>query len=181
MMLKKSIAYVIILVLVASCYKYKEPEKPKNLISKANMVKILIDLKLLSIINGPDVKVLDSNHVQVENYIYQKYQIDSAQFALSNNYYAFYVEDYEDIYNRVKDSLEALSKLYKKLEEEEIIVKKKADSLKLLIEKDSLKIVKIDSLKLDISKDSIKEIKASINKNKRLIKPISNTDIQRQQ
>jgi len=144
------------------------------------MVKILIDLKLLTTINGPDAQVLDSNRVDVRTFIYQKYQIDSAQFASSNSYYAFYVDDYEEIYNRVKDSLEALSKLYKAQEEQELKDKKTQDSLRLIKEKDSLKLGIKDSLGLDIKKDSLKDIRAEIRRKKSLIKPISDTDAQPQ-
>src|SRR5690606_28575963 len=98
-MLKTFIPYTIVLLFVVSCYKFKEPEKPKNLISKAEMVNILIDLKLIaSVTAADDIKVLDSNNIQSKKYIYKKYNIDSTQFALSNNYYAYHLQDYEEIY-----------------------------------------------------------------------------------
>ena len=138
-MLKKNIPYIIVLLFVVSCYKFKEPEKPKNLISKADMINILIDLKIIaSVTNGDDIKVLDSNNVQSEKYIYKKYNIDSTQFALSNNYYAYHLEDYEEIYTKVKDSLEALSKFYEVLEQEELKEKRTQDSLQAFINKDSI-------------------------------------------
>lgn len=124
---------------VVSCYKFKEPEKPKNLIPKADMVNILIDLKLIaSVTAADDIKVLDSNHVKSEKYIYKKYNIDSTQFALSNNYYAFHLKDYEDIYTKVKDSLEALSRFYEDLELKELKEKRTQDSIKSLTENDVL-------------------------------------------
>ncbi|WP_100614092.1 DUF4296 domain-containing protein [Confluentibacter citreus] len=139
-MLKKFIPYTIVLLFVVSCYKFKEPEKPKNLISKADMVNILIDLKLIaSVTAGDDIKVLDSSNIQSEKYIYKKYNIDSTQFALSNNYYAFHLKDYEEIYTKVKDSLEALSSFYEALELKELEEQRKNDSLKLLVNKDSIK------------------------------------------
>lgn len=133
MKLRKIIPYSIVLLVFVSCYKFKEPEKPKNLISKADMVNILIDLKIIaSITAGDDVKVLDSNQVQSQKYIYKKYNIDSTQFALSNNYYAFHLKDYEDIYFKVKDSLEALSRFYEDLELKELKEKRTQDSLKAI-------------------------------------------------
>jgi hypothetical protein len=131
--LRKIIPYSIVLLVLVSCYKFKEPQKPKNLISKADMVNILIDLKIIaSITAGDDVKVLDSNQVQSQKYIYKKYNIDSTQFALSNNYYAFHLKDYEDIYFKVKDSLEALSRFYEDLELKELKEKRTQDSLKAI-------------------------------------------------
>ena len=132
MKLRKIIPYSIVLLVFVSCYKFKELEKPKNLISKADMVNILIDLKIIaSITAGDDVKVLDSNQVQSQKYIYKKYNIDSTQFALSNNYYAFHLKDYEDIYFKVKDSLEALSRFYEDLELKEL-KERTQDSLKAI-------------------------------------------------
>ncbi|PKQ44909.1 DUF4296 domain-containing protein [Confluentibacter flavum] len=159
-MLKKLIPYIIVLLFVVSCYKFKEPEKPKNLISKADMVNILIDLKLIaSITAANDIKVLDSSNVQSEKYIYKKYNIDSIQFALSNNYYAYHLEEYEDIYTKVKDSLEALSSFYDALELKELDEQRTKDSLKSLAKN-----------------DSIKEINAKEEMKRRLIKPVSDTD-----
>jgi hypothetical protein len=131
---KRFSPYIIVLLFVGtSCYKFKEPEKPKNLISKADMVNILIDLKLIaSVTAANDIKVLDSNYVQSEQYVYKKYNIDSTQFALSNNYYAFHLKDYEDIYTKVKDSLEALSRYYEDLELKELKERRTQDSIKAL-------------------------------------------------
>lgn len=132
--MKKFSPYIVVLLfVVTSCYKFKEPEKPKNLISKADMVNILIDLKLIaSVTAANDIKVLDSNYVHSEQYVYKKYNIDSTQFALSNNYYAFHLKDYEDIYTKVKDSLEALSRYYEDLELKELKERRTQDSIKAL-------------------------------------------------
>ncbi|WP_100610184.1 DUF4296 domain-containing protein [Confluentibacter lentus] len=155
-MLKKFIPYTIVLLFVVSCYQFKEPEKPKNLISKAEMVNILIDLKLIaSVTAGDDIKVLDSNNVQSEKYIYKKYNIDSTQFALSNNYYAYHLEDYEEIYTKVKDSLEALSSFYEALELKELKDQRTKDSLQSLMDKDSIEAI---STKTDIKGKLIKPI-----------------------
>lgn len=124
----------MVLLVVVSCYKLKEPEKPKNLISKSDMVNILIDLKLIaSITAAGDIKILDSNNVRSEKYIYNKYNIDSLQFAISNNYYAYHLDDYEAIYKKVTDSLEALSRFYEEVEVKELKEKRSQDSLRSLV------------------------------------------------
>lgn len=97
------------------------------------MVNILIDLKIIASITAvDDIKVLDSNNVQSKYYIFKKYNIDSTQFASSNNYYAFHLKDYEDIYAKVQDSLEALSRFYEDLELKELKEKITQDSLKAI-------------------------------------------------
>ncbi|MBU3822099.1 DUF4296 domain-containing protein [Flavobacteriaceae bacterium XHP0103] len=115
-MLKKIITYIVITAFLVSCYQLEKPKKPNDLISKTEMVNILVDLKLLTSINGQNTKVLDSNNVDVDNYVYKKYSIDSMQFVLSSNYYASNLDEYIDIYEKVKDSLDALSEYYMELE-----------------------------------------------------------------
>ena len=80
------------------------------------MINIIIDLKLIASSNGSNKRILEDNGVYSDDYIYKKYHIDSLTFASNNNYYSFYINDYEAIYNKVKDSLEALNEFYKELE-----------------------------------------------------------------
>ena len=68
--------------------------------------------------------------------IWQKYNIDSLTFALNNNYYAFYINDYEEIYNKVKDSLTLLKTTY-----DELLLQEEAEAKKKLKIKDSLKLI----------------------------------------
>ena len=158
MMLKKSVIFFGVILLVISCYRLKEPKKPGNLISEHEMINILIDLRLISSANGTNKRVIDSLKIDSDTYVYNKYKIDSIQFAESNNYYAFHIEKYEAIYNKVKDSLEALSKFYKELDEKEEADKKKRDSLNLIAQ---------DSLRERIVKDKSE---------KGLIEPVSDID-----
>ena len=51
--------------------------------------------------------------------MFTKYNIDSLQFALSNEYYTFHIEDYDEIYKKVEDSLNTLKKTYEALLKEE--------------------------------------------------------------
>ena len=59
-------------------------------------------------------------------------EIDSLQFALSSDYYAFYIDDYDDIYKKVRDSLKLLKELLEKQEEIEMEEKMKRDSINAL-------------------------------------------------
>lgn len=186
MILKRFIIYLGIVLFVTACYQYNKPVKPKNLISKKNMVDVLIDFKLISSANSVNRKIMENHGIYSESYIFKKHNIDSLQFALSNEYYAFNIKEYEEIYTNVKDSLEELQDIYKKLElveEAEAKAQKKKDSINnaLFKGKDSLTIIKIkDSLKIIIRKDSLnktlleKEFKGVEN----LISPVSDTDSQ---
>jgi CRISPR/Cas system-associated protein Cas5 (RAMP superfamily) len=128
-MFKRLTLLICIALLLTACYKYNAPEKPENLISKGKMANILIDLKLIRSINGNNKRILDSNNVKPAQYVYKKYNVDSLQFALSNNYYAFYVDDYEEIYIKMYDSLESLKEKFTLLKQEEANAKRIADSL----------------------------------------------------
>lgn len=186
-MIKKLSIYLSTIVLVTSCYKFDKPDKPKNLIPKEQMVNILLDIRLLSSANGSNKIILENNNIYQNTYIYNKYQIDSLQFALSNNYYAYYVKDYKAIYAKVKDSLDVLRNEFKALEEQERIEKRAADSIARLKKKDTLKpnidsqdfLRKRDSLKSLVVKDSLTE--ALLQKKFEegtLIEPVSENDSQ---
>ncbi|KJD33838.1 hypothetical protein PK35_03560 [Tamlana nanhaiensis] len=158
MKLKTVIALFSVLVFLG-CNKIKAPEKPDNLISKEKMVAILIDSKIIGAASSVDKRIMKENGVDVNTYIYEKHNIDSLQFALSNNYYAFHVKDYKNIYEQVNDSLEALKAAFKVQEAEEWknTTKKEEDSIKAIqATKDSIDFAaKTGKSKIEINKDSI--------------------------
>jgi hypothetical protein len=181
MIFKRFILFILLVFTILSCTKLKGPKKPKNLISKDKMAAILIDAKLLTSANSANKLVMRDAGVNLNNYIYEKHHIDSLQFALSNNYYAFHVEDYEEIYNNVIDSLERLKAALKEIEAEEwkVQTKREEDSLaKILKEKEQQKPQKIkDSLKVKKLNDSLKIddvlLEKSIEEIEDLIEPIA--------
>ena len=69
------------------------------------MVDIIYDLTILQAMRGNFQAKLDSNNIDVANYVYKKYKIDSLQFANSNRYYASDVASYNRMYNRVNERL----------------------------------------------------------------------------
>ena len=192
MILKRLSLFLGIILVATSCYQYNKPEKPKDLIPKEQMVNILIDAKLLTSANGKNKKILESNNLKPEAYIYRKYNIDSLRFATSNNYYSYYAEEYNEIYSKIKDSLEVIQNIYtelnkKEIEEKEIIRKndsiklakemeKKKDSFNPLKFRDSMKVVKDSIIRLSKNKDSLAKIKIQKDLEEGLIKPVSDTD-----
>ena len=117
---------------LVSC-EQKAIEKPDNLIEKEKMDDIIYDLTLLQAMRGGYQATLDSNKVDVANYIYKKYKIDSLQFANSNRYYASDVAAYNRMFNRVNERLIAnkikADTLAKR--EEKLNLKKSTDTLKV--------------------------------------------------
>ena len=112
MVLKKTVALLSICSTVMACQgRFK---KPKNLIPKDKMVNILVDVELIKAARVVNRKAVDSLGID-NNYIFNKYHIDSLQLATSNSYYAYHAEEYAPVYTKIADSLEALQKKYKAL------------------------------------------------------------------
>ncbi|WP_042244368.1 DUF4296 domain-containing protein [Jejuia pallidilutea] len=158
-MIRKKLLVLFCIVLgVSSCYQYNKPEKPKNLIPKEQMVNILLDLKLIGAVTGRDKEVLDSAKVVPESYVYKKYNIDSAQFANSNAYYTYYMKEYAEIYEKVKDSLSKLKTYYTDILDRELKEKRKADSLKAA--KRELEALELDAEIIDTEEEEPRLIDA---------------------
>lgn len=137
-MTKRLCFLICILGLSFSCNPVEKPKKPENLIARNKMVDILLDVFIINAAKGTEKKTLENNNVTPDDYIYKKYQIDSLQFAKSNEYYAYDIKVYESIINEVESKLNAKKIRYQEeidLEEERI--SKRLDSIKKI--GDSLK------------------------------------------
>ena len=116
------------LFLLGACKnnKIERPEKPENLISKDQMVDIIYDMSLISAAKGVNKKIIENRGINPEQYIYEKHEIDSLQFALSNEYYAYDIKTYQELYDRVKQKLEIDKKRFNSMIDSE---KTKSDSI----------------------------------------------------
>ena len=137
----KRILIFLIAVSIIGCNYADKPIKPDNLISKDKMVDILYDVFVINAAKGTSKRILEDNGIYPEDYVFKKHQIDSAQFAQSNEYYGFHVEEYESIitrledrFNRDKDTFQA------KIDKEKEDKQRKKDSIKKL--SDTIKIDK---------------------------------------
>lgn len=103
--MKKTISILIILAVFVSC-KEEVVEKPDRLIPKESMVNIMYDLSLLEAIKYQNPNSLEVHKIDPSAYIYEKYKIDSLQFAQSNKYYASDYTGYKDMYDQISKRLE---------------------------------------------------------------------------
>ena len=103
--MKKILLIVIAFIICASCRK-QVVAKPDNLIPESQMVDIIYDLSLLEAIRTQRPMSLDRHNLDPRTYIYNKYKIDSVQFAQSNKFYAGDVGRYKRIYEAVDKRLE---------------------------------------------------------------------------
>ena len=120
------------LLALFGCHESIEsPAKPDNLIPEDKMVDIMYDVFLLNSAKGVNKKLLELNGIYPENYVFEKYGIDSTQFANSNNYYAYDTKTYESILERIKERINVEKKKYEAVEKvEEETRMKRADSIK---------------------------------------------------
>ena len=100
-------------------------KKPDNLIAEDKMVSILKEMAIVNAAKGTNLGKLRDNGIEPTNFVFEKFEIDSAQFVDSNRYYASKPLLYEAMYKKVESDLED-QRL--KLEAE----KKVRDSLNLL-------------------------------------------------
>ncbi|WP_417876396.1 DUF4296 domain-containing protein [Winogradskyella sediminis] len=129
-MLKRFSIILVLGILILACNGLQRPKKPDHLISKSKMTDLLYDLYVLNAAKGVNRLTLEKNNLDPEIYILKKHNIDSAQFAESNNYYAFDTETYKEIVDEVKERLESEKEYFEAIRDKETdSIKKRRDSI----------------------------------------------------
>jgi hypothetical protein len=126
----KKLLFLLVFLMVVSCAE-KVVEEPENLIPKEKMVDILHDLAILNATKTTIGAKLDESGIDIMEFLYKKYQIDSTQFSESDLYYASLPLEYQTIYTEVETRLD---KRQKAMEE---ATEKKNDSIRKANEKRS--------------------------------------------
>ncbi|WP_418500758.1 DUF4296 domain-containing protein [Flagellimonas sp.] len=126
----KKLLFLLVFLMVVSCAE-KVVEEPDNLIPKKKMVDILHDLAILNATKTTMGAKLDESGIDIMEFLYKKYQIDSTQFSESDLYYASLPLEYQAIYTEVETRLD---KRQKAMEE---ATEKKNDSIRKANEKRS--------------------------------------------
>lgn len=109
--MKQFIIIIFLLVFISSCTSNTIYKKPENLISKDQMVDLLVDLQLA--LGAKAVKNKDGKRkVEYMHLVYEKYGIDSTRFSESNFYYTTNIDDYNKILKKVKKRLDNMKKEY---------------------------------------------------------------------
>ena len=99
------IIFSILIFAFAACNSKTEIPEPEKPIEKEVMEKILYDLAVLQALKSYSPDKLSKNSINSKTYIYQKYKIDSLQFAQNSKYYASDIEAYKLMYQKVSDKL----------------------------------------------------------------------------
>ena len=129
--MKLRLSLILVCCLAIGCNKNIRPEKPDSLIAKDQMTNILYDLYVINGAKNVNRALLEKEGFEPEQYVFRKYNIDSLQFAKSNNYYAFDPEEYREIVEEVRLRLEVEKDKTQELQKaEQMNNKRRQDSIK---------------------------------------------------
>ena len=106
MNIKKSI--FLLFIFIFSCNQIGNNNPPKNLIPPEQMSIIMVDIILMKNIIRDQYAIKEKQALMVPQYIYNKYDIDSAQLASSQNYYAQNPKKYAPVFKVVQEQLKKL-------------------------------------------------------------------------
>lgn len=147
------------------------------------MIDILTELSIVNAARNFNKQKLEDLGINPDEYIYNKYKIDSLQFERSSDYYADNYLEYDRMYDSVKVRVERLKTKLDSLRDIEIAIRdsiaavkkdstKVADSLRDIVKMDSLDIEKFMKERFK-AKDSMFKKKDSLKlkKNDSLIAP----------
>ena len=148
----KKIIFIAIIIFGCNNVSQKNPI-PENLISEEKMIDVIYEMTLISVSKGVNRRVLENNGVVPEKYIFNKYNIDSLQFTLSNQFYSNHLETYLRIYNRVKEKLEE----NKEIISDSIEIYKKTNAKRSLDIKEMKNFKIVDSIKKNRSRTPLKK------------------------
>ena len=138
----KSILVLLLIVSYTSCQDVKKPEIPTDLISQDIMVDILTDVYISNASRNVNNKLIIKRNLQLDSIIYNKYNVDSLQFVVSNTYYSSDLRTYGNLLTQVQNVL--------------VLLKKEKDSIyKIVFKLDSIKNIEIRAQKLIANKQKI--------------------------
>lgn len=139
--MRSAVAIVSFLILMVSCQNVDRMKKPKNLIPQDKMVDVLVEVSLLQAARNYNKVMLEEKGINPERYIWDKYDIDSLQFATSSQYYAQNYRQYERIYDQAKEKLEGYRVHYDSLEQ---IARQERDSLRAIGKDEPLEFKRVE-------------------------------------
>ncbi|MDC0622635.1 DUF4296 domain-containing protein [Flavobacteriaceae bacterium] len=145
---------IIILIFVLGCNNsLTQKPIPIDLISQEKMVDIIYDMTLINVAKGVNKSILENNGIIPEQYLFNKYSIDSTLFARSNEYYSNDLKTYQMIYDNVKIKLEKNKNIIS--DSIDILKQISGELSKKLIKESKINKILIDTIKID----SISKIK----------------------
>jgi len=105
--MRKVIASLCILFVLIACESKVNYQRPDNLLSKKRMADLLFDMHIAAATSNLSNLKLEKNRNYM-SLIYEKYGIDSTEFAINNLYYTSNIDEYEEIFEVLEKRLKIL-------------------------------------------------------------------------
>ena len=115
----KRFIIIILFLFLFSCLQLRETNPPKNLIEQELMSKIMLDVILMKNIKRNGYAVKEKRNLLVDQYILQKYGVDSLQFNTSKSFYSKNPKEYIYVFEVIEAKLNELRDSIQKIEIEE--------------------------------------------------------------
>tara|TARA_A100001011_G_scaffold137493_1_gene145021 strand:- start:224 stop:583 length:360 start_codon:yes stop_codon:yes gene_type:complete len=112
----KRFIIIVLFLFIFSCSQHRETNPPENLIGQELMGKIMLDIILMKNINRNGYAIKEKRNLLVDQYILQKYGVDSLQFNQSQNFYSKNPKEYTYIFEMVQFKLNELRDSLQKIE-----------------------------------------------------------------
>ena len=110
--------------LVLSCSNNPVP-KPDNLLDEEVMVNIIFDISFLQAADVSFSYKLAESNIKMDQYIFNKYKIDSITYRQNKRYYASDPQKYKNIYRKVVERIEQEQEKIKEEQEKNKVASKK--------------------------------------------------------
>ena len=107
---------IILFLFLFSCLNHKKTNPPEDLIEQELMSKIMLDVMLMKNINRNGYAIKEKRNILVDQYILQKYGVDSLQFYQSQDFYSKNPKEYTYIFEKVQSKLNQLKDSLQKIE-----------------------------------------------------------------
>ena len=101
----KQVLFLFVSLFALSCSKNPVP-KPDNLLDEEVMVNIIYDISILQATDGSMSQKLTEYNIKMDQYIFEKYKIDSITYRENQRYYAADARKYKKIYKKVIERFE---------------------------------------------------------------------------
>ena len=112
----KRFIIIILFSSLFSCSQFKDKNPPDNLIGQELMSKIMLDVILMKNIKRNGYAIKEKRNLLVDQYILQKYGIDSLQFDKSQDFYSKNPKEYTYIFEIIQFKLNELRDSLQKIE-----------------------------------------------------------------
>src|SRR5690625_1071613 len=109
--MKQYSLFLILKLGLMACQDIDKPKKPKKLIPKEEMTEILMELYLANAARSVNVKTMEASEVRVDSLIFEKFGIDSLQFAENDAYYAADLNSYQEMFTVIEERLNRQEKI----------------------------------------------------------------------